>query len=389
MDVLDARRIPVKASDRAVRGGEIPYYGATGQAGTIDRAIFDEPLVLLGEDGAPFLDPYKSKAYLVDGPSWVNNHAHVLRPRDGLDRKFLRYYLDVFDYRGYANGTTRLKLTQASMRGMPVPIPHLREQRRIVDTLEDHLSRLDAGDRYLVQNIKRMNGWAASMADELIWSPGYSTRELGSLLREPMRNGRSDRAVTKGSAGIRALTLTAVTRNEFTDVNTKLTTTSPHMARGLWLEPGDILVQRSNTPDLVGTTARYEGPREWAIFPDLLIRVRPDEEVISSAFMCAVLRSERAHRSLRARAKGLAGSMPKIDQAAIAAVQIPVPNPRGQESIVNKLAEVESTLVVLLTTLRAQQRKSAALRRSLLRAAFSGSLAGRSTCDEVHEELAQ
>jgi type I restriction enzyme S subunit len=57
VDILDSRRVPVKAADRASRGGKVPYYGATGQAGTIDHAIFDEPLVLLGEDGAPFFDP--------------------------------------------------------------------------------------------------------------------------------------------------------------------------------------------------------------------------------------------------------------------------------------------------------------------------------------------
>ena len=165
VEVLDARRVPVKASERAKRSGYVPYYGATGQAGTIDQALFDEPLVLLGEDGAPFFDPFKSKAYLIDGPAWVNNHAHVLRPLPDLSRGFLRYYLDYFDYRGYANGTTRLKLTQTAMRQMRVPVVPKDEQRRIVDILEDHLSRLDAADRYLRVAQQRSGSVFASWVD--------------------------------------------------------------------------------------------------------------------------------------------------------------------------------------------------------------------------------
>src|ERR1035441_7623935 len=93
---LDSRRVPVNGRERSHRLGPVPYYGATGQVGWIDQPLFDEELCLLGEDGAPFLDRSKPKAYLIDGPSWVNNHAHVLRALHGvtsnrfLDRKSTR-----------------------------------------------------------------------------------------------------------------------------------------------------------------------------------------------------------------------------------------------------------------------------------------------------------
>lgn len=79
VDVLDSKRIPINSKERALRVGPIPYYGATGQVGWIDDYLFDEELVLLGEDGAPFLDKSKPIAYVIEGKSWVNNHAHVLR----------------------------------------------------------------------------------------------------------------------------------------------------------------------------------------------------------------------------------------------------------------------------------------------------------------------
>lgn len=144
VDVLDSKRIPLSASERKHREGSVPYYGATGQVGTIDKPLFDEPLILLGEDGVQFFDPYKHKAYKISGPSWVNNHAHVLRPKpDLIEFGFLLNYLNAFDYQGYANGTTRLKLTQGAMNSIPVHLPPLHYQKRIVEALDELLSRLD------------------------------------------------------------------------------------------------------------------------------------------------------------------------------------------------------------------------------------------------------
>ena len=145
VDVLDNLRVPVNSSERNKRPGLVPYYGATGQVGTIDEALFNEDLLILGEDGVQFFDPNKPKAYKISGPAWVNNHAHVLRPKpEKVLQNFLLHFLNQFNYIGYANGTTRLKLTQGAMNNIPVHLPPLPEQHKIVEVLEDHLSRLDA-----------------------------------------------------------------------------------------------------------------------------------------------------------------------------------------------------------------------------------------------------
>lgn len=140
----DGNRKPINASERAEREGDIPYYGATGQAGWIDDYLTDEQLVLLGEDGAPFLELLKDKAYLIEGKAWVNNHAHIIKSHYGeVGNKYILHYLNVFNFHGYVNGTTRLKLTQASMRTIPVPLPPLAEQKRIVEQIESLFAKLD------------------------------------------------------------------------------------------------------------------------------------------------------------------------------------------------------------------------------------------------------
>jgi|CXWL01.1.fsa_nt_gi type I restriction enzyme S subunit len=158
VDILDSKRVPINSKERSDRVGDVPYYGATGQVGVIDTHIFDEELVLLGEDGAPFLDPAKPKAYLIRGKAWVNNHAHVLRGKPGLLNSFLLYQLNAVDYGPYVSGTTRLKLPQGPMKQIPLLVPPLQEQVAIVAEIEKQFTRLDAGVaalRRVQANLKR------------------------------------------------------------------------------------------------------------------------------------------------------------------------------------------------------------------------------------------
>ena len=135
VEIWDTLRKPINSKERSARiEGKAetelyPYYGATGQVGLIDDYITDGEYVLLGEDGAPFLNTFAQKAYLINGKTWVNNHAHVLRSK--TNNRFLCYYLNYFNYKGYVSGTTRLKLTQAQMKTIPIPNPDADEQKRI------------------------------------------------------------------------------------------------------------------------------------------------------------------------------------------------------------------------------------------------------------------
>ncbi len=158
IEVLDSQRIPINAKERANRKGNVPYYGATGQVGWIDDYLFDEELILLGEDGAPFFDSSKPVAYMIRGKSWVNNHAHVLRALGLIPNSFLMHQLNIVDYRPFVSGTTRAKLPQKPMRKIPLLIPPLPEQHRIVEAIENYFSRLDKAVEALERvkaNLKR------------------------------------------------------------------------------------------------------------------------------------------------------------------------------------------------------------------------------------------
>ena len=133
-EILDSQRVPIKGSERSA--GEYPYYGANGIQDYVDDYIFDDELVLLAEDGGNFGSKTRPIAYRVSGKCWVNNHAHVLKPKSMIDVDYLCYSLMFYDTNGLVNGATRQKLTQATMRKMKIPKITLEEQLKIVEKLK-------------------------------------------------------------------------------------------------------------------------------------------------------------------------------------------------------------------------------------------------------------
>lgn len=133
-EFLDSRRRPITASDRVA--GPYPYYGANGQQDSVDGYIFDEPLILLAEDGGLFDQPDRGIAYAIEGKTWVNNHAHVIRPKTNANLRYLLRVLENYDVTPWITGSTRAKLTKAGASGIQIPLPPLAEQKRIAAILD-------------------------------------------------------------------------------------------------------------------------------------------------------------------------------------------------------------------------------------------------------------
>ena len=150
-EILDSMRIPITASER--KSGSYPYYGANGIQDYVADYIFDDELVLLAEDGGNFGSKTKPIAYRVSGKCWVNNHAHVLKPKKDFNVDYLCYSLMFYNTDGLINGATRQKLTQATMRQMLIPQRAYQEQcdivaqmnkvNLIIKTRQNQLQKLD------------------------------------------------------------------------------------------------------------------------------------------------------------------------------------------------------------------------------------------------------
>ncbi len=142
VEVLDSLRKPVTKEDR--RPGPYPYYGASGIVDHVSSYLFDEPLVLVGEDGAKWGAGDKT-AFPISGKAWVNNHAHVLRPwRLAVLDIYLVNFLTARDLSEFVTGMTVPKLNQARLMSIPIALPPVAEQSRIVARVEELMCLCDA-----------------------------------------------------------------------------------------------------------------------------------------------------------------------------------------------------------------------------------------------------
>ncbi len=140
VDILDSKRKPITKSDR--KAGPYPYYGATCIQDYVEDFIFDEELLLLGEDGAKW-GAGEISSFCITGKTWVNNHAHVLKALEGISRYYLCYVLNSMDLISYVTGTTVPKLNQENMSSIKIPLPPIQEQKRIVSKIEELFEALD------------------------------------------------------------------------------------------------------------------------------------------------------------------------------------------------------------------------------------------------------
>ena len=137
VDFLDGQRRPVKSSERAKINGIYPYYGASGIVDYVNDYLFDEELILLGEDGENILSRNLPLAFKVTGKIWVNNHAHVMKPNKDFNITFLTEFLESLDYSLLNSGSAQPKLNKASCLKIRVVKPSKQEQTAIATALSD------------------------------------------------------------------------------------------------------------------------------------------------------------------------------------------------------------------------------------------------------------
>jgi len=446
--ILDSQRVPINSEEREERIANkpqsmlCPYFGATGQVGWIDDYLFDEELVLLGEDGAPFLDANKPKAYLIRGKSWVNNHAHVLRAiSDASLNAFLLHYLNIFDYHGYVTGTTRLKLNQAQMKKIPIPLAPLPEQRRIVAKIEELFTRLEAGVAALKRvqaALKRYRAAVLKAACEGRLVPQDPHDESASkllariLAERESRRGDARRRPGAGARGAGArpaptpdglpelprgwewatveqlawdsgygtsqkcdyessgppvLRIPNIVNGGFDFNDLKFATKADELDEAGALAPGDMLIIRTNgSRDLIGRVGLVRQPFEKPyFFASYLIRYRLVSLEVG-IWLSTIWDADSNRRNIEQIAATSAGQY-NVSVGSLNKIPAPLPPLTEQRRIV---AEVERRLSVvqeLEQTVRANLARAERLRQAILKRAFEGKLVPQDPADEPAERL--
>lgn len=140
----DGERKPISSVIRSKQTSKIyDYYGAAGVIDKVDSYLFDERLLLIGEDGANLLSRSKNNAFFAEGRYWVNNHAHVLDATDKNLLDFIAIVINSMKLDDYITGSAQPKLSQDNLNKIPIALPPLAEQHRIVTEIERWFSLID------------------------------------------------------------------------------------------------------------------------------------------------------------------------------------------------------------------------------------------------------
>ena len=367
VDILDNKRVPVNSKERESRRGSVPYYGATGQVGWIDDYIFDEEIILLGEDGAPFLDTSKQKAYLVRGKSWVNNHAHVLRAKPGVPALYLKYWLDRLDYRPFVNGTTRLKLTQAEMRLIPVPLAPEQERYELVAELEKQFSRLDEAVANLQRVKANLKRYKDSVYSEAFGNEPNST--LGDLIEVGPQNGLYLPKDLYGD-GVPILRIDDYQTAWIRPVQELRRVKATQEQISTWaLCEDDLLVNRVNSMTHLGKCVRIPKSLSGTVFESNMMRMRLTAAA-SPKYVEHYLASRLGKKRLIGNAKW-AVNQASINQKDVRATPIFIPDLPAQLALVTKIDRQLSIVREVEAEVDANLQRAQALRQATLAKAFS------------------
>jgi type I restriction enzyme S subunit len=181
---LDGVRVPLSTEERGERSGDYPYYGASGVIDHVDDYLFDEPLVLVSEDGANLLLRSTPISFLAAGKYWVNNHAHVLRPFEG-PAEYWAHRLEAIDVAPFVSGAAQPKLTANALMNLRVAAPtDPVEQERIVRFIRDQtqpVDRLITEQQRLVELLLERR---RAVVDRVVWL-GLDLVEMSATGVEP------------------------------------------------------------------------------------------------------------------------------------------------------------------------------------------------------------
>lgn len=351
-DILDSRRVPLNADERRARPGSIPYYGANGVVDYVGDHLFDEPLVLIAEDGGYF-DEFATRpiAQRVDGKAWVNNHAHVLRARGPVLRDWLFFWFVHRDIRPSINSGTRSKLNQADLRRLPLLVPPLEEQRRIAAVLQAADDAVAAAEAVIEQTEKVKRGLVEQLLTRGM--PGRHTRFKMTEIGEVPESWE-------------VVPLEAVVSAE-RPITYGIVQAGPHVEGGVpYIRVSDMSGRRLTSAGMLRTSAEIAAQykRSTCVAGDIVfalrgrvgdVKVLPHEldganltqgtariapgEHISSAFLLWVLRSSSTSTQTQRAIKG--STFKEISLGALRKLLVPVPLPVEQAEIVSRLTVVD------------------------------------------------
>ena len=325
-DILDSKRKPVTKSNR--KSGIYPYYGATG---------IDGRFLLVGEDGAKW-GKGDNSAFIIEGKSWVNNHAHILRIHENMSDVFIRYFLNGADLNSYITGAVVPKLTQAALVSIPIPVPPLSEQSRIVAELDLLTGIIDKQNAQL----KELDSLAQTIFYDMFGDLSCDECALIELCvsKDDIKCGPFGTQLSKSEyqkEGVAVWGIPQINSHFIIPPSDYVSQEKAVVLKDYSVVAGDIVMSRKGN---VGQCSVFPDSFENGIIHSDVLRLRLDYDKANSIFMMYQLHlSDSIKHQIQLVSSG--AIMPGINVTKLKNIKVQVPPLALQQSFAEKIQSIE------------------------------------------------
>lgn len=274
----------------------------------------------------------------------------------------------------FSQGTSIQGITRDFLKEISIPVPSLAEQRRIVTRIEELTRRVEETRRLRREAAAEAVSFMQERIDRLLTGLTEKFSPLKQFLLGRPRNGWSPPGDSFAAQGVPVLTLSAVTGFKYDGSKIKWTASPTRPDAHYWLKPGELLITRSNTRELVGHAAIYDGTPAPCICSDLIMKMTVDPEKADTSFIHYWLQTWAARNYLMTRSRGTSGSMKKINQGHVENIPIPSVPIIEQRHIVEYLNGLQAKAEGLKSLQAETDAELAAFTPALLAKAFRGEM---------------
>ncbi|MDX4038380.1 restriction endonuclease subunit S [Aliarcobacter skirrowii] len=367
-EILDRLRKPISQKDRI--SGEYPYYGATGIVDYINNYIFDERLLLIGEDGAKW-GANENTAFIAEGKYWVNNHAHIMRPnKDLVIDSLLIYYLNTTDLMEYITGATVKKLNQEKLKSINIPLPPLEEQKRIVTKLDNLFAKIDKAIALHQKNIDEADIFMASVLNDVFveLEEKYEIKTVYDLCTKITDGTHSTPKYI--DSGVPFLSVKNISQGVISFDDTKFISMDEHnlLSKRCNVEIDDILYTKVGT---TGIAKVVDTDVEFSIFVSIAL-LKPKKDLINSMYFQYILNSPNCYEQSQSRTRGVANRNLVLND--IKQIFFPLPPLKTQQKVVSYLDEISQKMEKIKQIQKEKMQSLKELKASILDKAFKGEL---------------
>lgn len=309
-------------------------------------------------------------------PANVNQHVSIIRSDGTIEPEFISFYISSPDFQEFImasqSGATRQALTKTMIEDFVIPFPLLEVQRHIINSLKHELALIGQARHATEAQLEAAQALPAAYLREVFESPEareWPKKRLGELCQLLASRSIS----TIGDVRVQAITTACLSELGFQPAGVKPARMMAEDAMECKISSGEILIARSNTPDLVGRVSIYGGTPEELVASDLTIRVLSGPR-IHPGFLNSYLSYLYVTGYWRERAGGASGSMKKITRSMIMEQEIPLPSSEDQNKIATNLNQKMIYLGELLHAIEKQDILIQTVPTAILRQAFNGEL---------------